>query len=46
VWLAGSKDADSLKGRFLWTNWDVDELKGRVEEIKEQNLLIHGLNGW
>ncbi|KPA35151.1 short-chain type dehydrogenase reductase [Fusarium langsethiae] len=46
VWLAGSKDADSLKGRFLWTNWDVDELKGRVDEIKEKNLLVHGLNGW
>ncbi|OBS26033.1 hypothetical protein FPOA_06564 [Fusarium poae] len=46
VWLAGSKDADSLKGRFLWTNWDVDELKDRVDEIKEKNLLIHGLNGW
>ncbi|RBR24899.1 uncharacterized protein FIESC28_02317 [Fusarium coffeatum] len=46
VWLAGSKDADAVKGRFLWTNWDVDELKDRVEEIKEKNLLIHGLNGW
>ncbi|KAM0406584.1 hypothetical protein ACHAPZ_003351 [Fusarium culmorum] len=46
VWLAGSRDADNLKGRFLWTNWDVDELKDRIDEIKEKNLLIHGLNGW
>ena len=25
VWLA-SQEADFLKGRFVWSNWDVDEL--------------------
>jgi hypothetical protein len=34
VWLA-SPEADFLKGKFLWTNWDVDELKMQAREIKE-----------
>ncbi|KAI6765923.1 hypothetical protein HG530_006993 [Fusarium avenaceum] len=45
VWLAASQDADSLKGRFLWTNWDVNEVMQRADEIKEQNLLTHTLAG-
>ncbi|EMT74354.1 Short-chain type dehydrogenase/reductase [Fusarium odoratissimum] len=45
VWLATSKEADYLKGRFLWTNWDVTELLQRKDEIKKQNLLTHGLIG-
>ena len=23
-----------MKGRFLWANWDVDELKARASEIE------------
>ncbi|KAF2450728.1 NAD(P)-binding protein [Karstenula rhodostoma CBS 690.94] len=34
VWLA-SPEADFLKGKFLWTNWDVDELKSQAEEIEK-----------
>ncbi|KAF9766027.1 hypothetical protein IL306_001605 [Fusarium sp. DS 682] len=45
VWLAASKEADCLKGRFLWTNWDVTELLQRKGEIEKQNLLVHGLAG-
>ncbi|KAH7251389.1 hypothetical protein BKA59DRAFT_491890 [Fusarium tricinctum] len=45
VWLAASQDADTLKGRFLWTNWDVKEVMQRADEIKEQNLLTHTLAG-
>ncbi|KAF4438394.1 Short-chain type dehydrogenase reductase [Fusarium acutatum] len=45
VWLAASKEADCLKGRFLWTNWDVTELLQRKDEITKQNLLTHGLIG-
>ncbi|KAG4291661.1 hypothetical protein FPRO06_12914 [Fusarium proliferatum] len=45
VWLATSKEADCLKGRFLWTNWDVTELLQRKDEIEKQNLLTHGLLG-
>lgn len=33
VWLSSS-EADFLKGRFLWSNWDVDELKAKKELIE------------
>ncbi|KAJ5371985.1 hypothetical protein N7517_003991 [Penicillium concentricum] len=45
VWLVSTEDADSFKGRFLWSNWDVDELVERADDIQSQNLLVHGLNG-
>ncbi|KAJ9615905.1 hypothetical protein H2200_001982 [Cladophialophora chaetospira] len=45
VWLA-SDEADFLKGRFLWANWDISELQQRKKEILVQDLLrldLHGL---
>lgn len=45
VWLA-SPESDFLKGKFVWVNWDVDELKERSEEIKNSLLLrvlLHGV---
>ena len=45
VWLA-SPEARFLKGKFLWANWDVDELKAKAKEIEESNLLSIGLSGW
>ncbi|KAJ5680858.1 Glucose/ribitol dehydrogenase [Penicillium majusculum] len=45
VWLA-SPEARFLKGKFLWTNWDVDELKAKAKEIEESNQLSIGLGGW
>lgn len=39
VWLA-SKEAEFLKGRFVWANWDVEELKGRQAEFEEDQLLL------
>ena len=44
VWLA-SPEARFLKGKFLWANWDVDELKARADEIKNSSLLTVALNG-
>jgi hypothetical protein len=44
VWLA-SPEAEFLKGKFVWANWDVDELKAHAEEIKESMLLRIVLNG-
>ncbi|PVH80795.1 NAD(P)-binding protein [Cadophora sp. DSE1049] len=35
VWLASS-EADFLHGRFVWVNWDVDELKARAAEIESK----------
>ncbi|KAE9369669.1 oxidoreductase [Stipitochalara longipes BDJ] len=45
VWLA-SPEARFLKGKFLWTNWDVDELKARANEIESSAQLSIGLVGW
>ncbi|KAK5053189.1 hypothetical protein LTR84_002163 [Exophiala bonariae] len=45
VWLA-SQEADFLKGKFVWVNWDVDELKARASELKDSRLLkvlLHGV---
>ncbi|VUC37068.1 unnamed protein product [Clonostachys rosea] len=44
VWLASS-EASFLKGKFVWANWDVEELKARAEEIKNSLLLRVSLNG-
>ncbi|KAL8997836.1 MAG: hypothetical protein Q9169_003009 [Polycauliona sp. 2 TL-2023] len=44
VWLA-SGEADFLAGRFVYANWDVDELKARAEEIVGSDLLKIGMIG-
>lgn len=33
-------------GKYLWCNWDVDELKWRGEELSQPNALTITLNGW
>ncbi|TKA64354.1 hypothetical protein B0A49_07382 [Cryomyces minteri] len=38
VWLA-SPEAEFLKGRFVWANWDADELVERREQIVQGGLL-------
>lgn len=43
LWLA-SPEAGFLKGKFVWVNWDVDELKARADEIKNSRLLKVLLN--
>ena len=45
VWHA-SPESRFLKGKYLWANWDVDELKARKEEIEGSNFLELGLIGW
>lgn len=46
VWLC-SPEAAFLKGRFLWANWDVEELKAMREKVeKDPVLLTMGLLGW
>jgi hypothetical protein len=46
VWLS-SPEAVFLKGRFVWANWDIDELKAKAEEFKNNpSLLTTGLLGW
>ncbi|KAF2099058.1 NAD(P)-binding protein [Rhizodiscina lignyota] len=38
VWLV-SPEAQFLKSKYVWVNWDVDELKVRKKEILETELL-------
>jgi hypothetical protein len=45
VWLA-SPEAHFLKGRFLWANWDVEELKANAKEIEASEKFKIGLTGW
>ncbi|KAF9767503.1 hypothetical protein IL306_015324 [Fusarium sp. DS 682] len=44
VWLA-SEEAKFLRGKFVWANWDAQELLTRAEEIKSSMLLRVTLNG-
>jgi hypothetical protein len=46
VWLA-SPEAAFLKGRFLWSNWDIKELKEKIEYFAENpSSLTLGLLNW
>lgn len=45
VWLA-SPEAQFLKSKFLWANWDIDELKAKAKEIETSAQLSIGLGGW
>ncbi|KAF2420125.1 oxidoreductase [Tothia fuscella] len=45
VWLA-SPEAVFLKGKFLWANWDVDELKAKAKEIEDSTRFDIQLIGW
>ncbi|KEF62679.1 uncharacterized protein A1O9_00652 [Exophiala aquamarina CBS 119918] len=46
VWLA-SAEAEFLRGRYIWVNWDVEELIDRREEIQaDPSLFKIILGGW
>lgn len=45
VWTA-TRNADFARGRTLWANWDVGELKEREREIVDKNLLVTTVEGW
>ncbi|KAM7215156.1 putative short chain dehydrogenase [Rhypophila decipiens] len=44
VWLA-SPEAEFLKGKFVWSNWDVDELMEKADKIKNSPLMTLLLDG-
>ncbi len=46
-WLAAKAetDAEFLKGRLVWANWDLDQLLARKEEIEIGDLLKIELKG-
>ena len=35
-----------MKGKFLWANWDVDELKAQSKEIEASTKFNIDLVGW
>jgi hypothetical protein len=41
-----SPEAKFLRGKLVWANWDVDELKGMKKEIEETDKFTLGLLGW
>lgn len=44
---AASTEAKFAKGRMLWSNWDVDELKAKTDIItSSSSLLRSGVDGW
>lgn len=45
LWLA-SPEARFLKGKFIWCNWDIEELKARAEELRDGTELNIALVGW
>lgn len=47
VW-ACSQEAGFLRGggKYLWCNWDVEELKSRKEELTKSDQLVITMNGW
>ena len=42
---AASSEAAFLKGKYVWANWDVQELMARAEEIKGSRLLTWVIEG-
>jgi|SRR5947209_18454678 len=46
VWLAGAQ-AEFLRGRFAWANWDATEMMAMKEQIEADPLfLAPTLGGW
>jgi len=40
-----SPEAEFLKDRYVWVNWNIEELKGMKEEILKGDLLKMTLKG-
>jgi len=45
LWLAGT-EAEFLRGKYLWANWDMDELKERADSIAASEEFNIQLVGW
>lgn len=44
VWLV-SPQASFLRGKFVWANWDVDELVGLKDKISNEGLIDIDMRG-
>ena len=45
LWLA-SREARFLRNKFLFANWDVEELKADAKEIESGTKFNYGMVGW
>lgn len=45
VW-AATEEADFLSGRFVWAEWDIEELKAKRNQILEEDLLLTTIDGF
>ncbi|KFY41389.1 hypothetical protein V495_04949 [Pseudogymnoascus sp. VKM F-4514 (FW-929)] len=45
AWLA-TEEAAFLSGRLVWADWDIEELKGKKDEILEKDLLLLTVDGF
>ncbi len=45
VW-AVSEEAAFLRGKFVWVNWDVDELKEEATRMQDNDFLTANVIGW
>lgn len=45
VW-ATSPEGAFLRGKWVWANWDVEELKARAQEIQTTPILTANILGW
>lgn len=45
LWLA-SPEAAFAKGKYLWANWDVEELKEKADKIANTDILTISMKGW
>jgi len=43
---AATEEAAFLSGRFLWAEWDIEELKGRERDILDGDLLLLTIDGF
>ena len=45
AWLS-TDEAEFLSGRFVWAEWDIEELKAKKAEILEKDLLLTTIDGF
>ena len=45
VWMA-SPEAAFLRAKFVWANWDVEQLKAKAGEIQGSQMLTSNVLGW
>jgi NAD(P)-dependent dehydrogenase (short-subunit alcohol dehydrogenase family) len=43
---AATEEATFLNGRFVWAEWDVEELKAKKDEMLERDMLLTTIDGF